>query len=113
MFGRWKSRRGGSGDTSPAPEAAPRTGPGDAWAALPPVQRVLAPPQRVADPSFSTALATHADPSFQRELGHGRTPSAPSGLLLDAVRVLPDRPTGTELPAVRLPVTAPEGAREG
>ncbi|MFC8510039.1 hypothetical protein ACFUIS_26995, partial [Streptomyces sp. NPDC057266] len=111
MFGRWKARRGAGGDTSGASAPTPsQPGPGDAWAALPPLQRALPPARPVADPSFAASLATHSDPSFQRALGHGSVVSAPGGLLLDAVRVLPDRPSGAPLPAMRLPVAAgPDG----
>ncbi|MFD9247201.1 hypothetical protein ACFV0D_35825, partial [Streptomyces sp. NPDC059556] len=99
MFEKWRTARtrnaqhardaesGGREESSAsvAPAAS-----GDAWRALPPVQRVLAAgPRTVAEYGFSTSLATHWNPSFQSDLGHGAVPDAPGGVLLDAVRAVP------------------------
>ncbi|MET8509415.1 hypothetical protein ABZV60_33050, partial [Streptomyces sp. NPDC004787] len=120
MFDRWRGRRKHPAPrtheetvTSPAPQAAPSAS-GTAWQALPPVQRVLAPPTPIAEHGFAASLATHWDPSFHSHLGHGAVPDAPAGLLLDAVRpVPPSSTTAAELPGVRLPAVRPASAEAG
>ncbi|MFC8886682.1 hypothetical protein ACFT56_31165, partial [Streptomyces cinereoruber] len=86
---------------------------GDAWRSLPPVQRVVDAPRTVAERGFAASLATHWNPSFRTDLGHGALPDAPAGVFLDAVRPVP--PSSTELPGLRLPTTGrtdPAGAEE-
>ncbi|MBD0717001.1 hypothetical protein BU196_24270, partial [Streptomyces sp. CBMA370] len=111
MFEKWRTARAARGSEArgeaPARTEAPATpvAPGDAWRALPPVQRVLDGPRTVAEHGFASSLATHWNPSFQRDLGHGAVPDAPGGVLLDAVRpVTGPTTTSTELPGLRLPV---------
>lgn len=115
MFEKWRTARTARGAESGGREesvasVAPAAAPGDAWRALPPVQRVLdAGPRTIAEHGFSTSLATHWNPSFQSDLGHGAVPDAPGGVMLDAVRPVPvresaGRPEGAELPGLRLPV---------
>lgn len=121
MFEKWRAARSSRGGDSAGPEesaapVAPATASGDAWRALPPVQRVLdGGPRTIAEYGFSSFLATHWNPSFQSDLGHGAVPDAPGGVMLDAVRAVPapvpvqksaapSRPA--ELPGLRLPVAA-------
>ncbi|MEX0171477.1 hypothetical protein MRBLMG1_004134, partial [Streptomyces sp. LMG1-1-1.1] len=139
MFGKWRGRKSHGAEAGAPVEgaapAAPAAAPGDAWRGLPPVQRVLDAPRTIAEHGFSTSLATHWNPSFQSDLGHGALPDAPAGVLLDAVRPVLGSgtgPAGGELPGLRLPVaraagsaadpaplpddaagTAPEGPRAG
>ncbi|MFE6856661.1 hypothetical protein ACFVDH_38445, partial [Streptomyces sp. NPDC057674] len=131
VFEKWRTARtrnaqqargaesGGREESSAS--VAPAAASGDAWRALPPVQRVLAAgPRTVAEHGFSTSLATHWNPSFQSDLGHGAVPDAPGGVMLDAVRAVPLPVPGepasaghsgtAELPGLRLPVAGSEGS---
>ncbi len=129
MFEKWRTARtrstrgaeSGVREESSA-SVAPSASSGDAWRALPPVQRVLAAgPRTVAEYGFSASLATHWNPSFQSDLGHGAVPDAPGGVMLDAVRAVPSpvgrepagRSEGTELPGLRLPLAGAAGSGPG
>ncbi|MFD7576292.1 hypothetical protein ACFV6U_38195, partial [Streptomyces sp. NPDC059810] len=131
VFEKWRTARTRNAQHAQAAESggreessasvAPAAASGDAWRALTPVQRVLAAgPRTVAEHGFSTSLATHWNPSFQSDLGHGAVPDAPGGVMLDAVRAVPLPVPGepasaghsgtAELPGLRLPVAGSEGS---
>ncbi|MEU4279929.1 hypothetical protein AB0F57_34210, partial [Streptomyces tanashiensis] len=109
MFEKWRGRKAADAG-APARDAAPvapATATGDAWLGLPPVRRVLdGAPRTITEHGFAASLATHWNPSFQSDLGHGAVPDAPGGVLLDAVRTVrePAGPPAAELPGLRLPV---------
>ena len=83
----WLRRRADRGNaptpaaiTSPAPPTVPRE---PDWPHLSPVQRTLADPLTPVAPldRFTSALATHQNPSFLSTLGHHVDPDGPGGLV--------------------------------
>lgn len=101
-------RRSGTGNTT---HTGPETGTGRAappavpgWREVPPLQRTVAPPELVTDPSgFRAGLGTWQNASFLGTLGHLVSPEAPSGV--GHGLTTPPPPADTPNPAARTPPT--------
>ncbi|MCZ4086366.1 hypothetical protein O1W17_30980, partial [Streptomyces sp. H34-S5] len=88
----------GGATNVPGPAATPVPADGG-WAAAAPVQRVLGVPRLTADRNFPTSLATRQSLALSGGMGHAVAPSAPSGLLLDALVPVPRRPGPAPAPS--------------
>ncbi|MER8158892.1 hypothetical protein [Streptomyces sp. NPDC094472] len=113
-------RRGGTGNTAHTgseAEAGPMAPPAvPGWREVPPLQRTVAAPELVTDPSgFRAGLGTWQNASFLGPLGHLVSPEAPSGV--GHGLATPPPLADTSDPAARTPPTvsrdvAPVVARE-
>lgn len=88
---------------------------GRAWAALPPIQRVISAsaPQTVASADFGGSLTTWQNHSFSGTLSHAVLDGAPTGLIKDALSFARGSGAGGPAKATLFPASAVVDAGDG